>query len=271
MISVFGGTGFIGGGFCKKFPMETIIMGRDEYSPVSNKILYLISTVDNYNVLTDSFTDINTNLIHLMKVLDNCKNKNIEITFISSWFVYGDTEIPANETSRCNPKGFYSITKYSAEMLLVSFCETFGIKYKIIRLANVLGKNDGKISKKKNALQYLINELKENRDINLYYDGEFLRDFIYIDDVIDGIKFIMDYGPPGEIYNLGNGKPIVFKDIINYAKNNLRSTSKIGTMSPTEFHKIVQVKSMYLDTSKLKNLGFVPKRSIYSMIDELVD
>jgi nucleoside-diphosphate-sugar epimerase len=268
-ISVFGGTGFVGSEFCKQYADEVIVMDRDATIPASNKVLYLISTVDNYNVLTDPFIDINTNLIHLMKVLDNCKDNDIEFTFISSWFVYGDTELPARENSTCNPKGFYSITKYAAEQLLESYCKTFNIKYKIIRLGNVVGKTDDKVSKKKNALQYLISELSQNNPIKLYYDGYFYRDFIHVSDVANGIKFIMENGHNQEVYNLASGKPVEFKDVIDIAIDLLDSTSEVGTMDATDFHKIVQVKSMYLDTRKVRNLGWTPKMNIYDILVDL--
>lgn len=271
MISVFGGTGFVGSEFCKQFKNEVTIIDRNSFTPISEKVLYLISTVDNYNVLTDSKKDINTNLIHLMNVLDECKNKNIEFTFISSWFVYGDTDLPAKESSVCKPKGFYSITKYAAELLLESYCKTFNIKYKIIRLGNVLGNSDGKISKKKNALQFLISQIKENKEINLYNNGVFYRDFIHVSDVAKGIKHIMDNGISNETYNLGCGIPIVFKSIIDYAVEKTNSKSNIGIMEATDFHKIVQVESMYLDTSKLNDLGFKPEKNIYQIVDELLE
>lgn len=271
MISVFGGTGFVGSEFCKQFKNEVTIIDRNSFTPISEKVLYLISTVDNYNVLTDSKKDINTNLIHLMNVLDECKNKNIEFTFISSWFVYGDTDLPAKESSVCRPKGFYSITKYAAELLLESYCKTFNIKYKIIRLGNVLGNSDGKISKKKNALQFLISQIKENKEINLYNNGDFYRDFIHVSDVAKGIKHIMDNGISNETYNLGCGIPIVFKSIIDYAVEKTNSKSNIGIMEATDFHKIVQVESMYLDTSKLNDLGFKPEKNIYQIVDELLE
>lgn len=268
-ISVFGGTGFVGSEFCNQFSDQIILMDRDATVPASNKVLYLISTIDNYNVLTDPYIDINTNLTHLMKVLENCKDNGTDFTFISSWFVYGDTDLPARENSVCQPKGFYSITKYAAEMLLESYCKTFNIKYKIIRLGNVVGKTDDKVSKKKNALQYLINELRNNNDINLYYDGEFYRDFIHVSDVASGIKFIMDNGFDQEIYNLATGKAIEFKDVILRAKEILNSTSKIGTMDATEFHKIVQVKSMFLDIYKVRSLGWQPSYTIEDILQEL--
>jgi len=268
-LSVFGGTGFIGSVFCKKYP-DSIIIDRDETNSITNNILYLISTVDNYNVLTNPHIDIETNLVHLMKVLENCKNTDTIFTFISSWFVYGKTELPANENSICSPKGFYSITKYTAEQLVESYCKTFDIKYKIIRLGNVVGKNDNKVSKKKNALQFLLNKIKENNKINLYNEGQFYRDYIDVEDVADGIKFIIDNGGDNEIYNLASGSPVLFKDIIDYAYTQLNSTSEVGVMEPTDFHKLVQVESMYLDTTKLNNLGFKPSKNIYQIIDNLI-
>jgi nucleoside-diphosphate-sugar epimerase len=271
MIAVYGGKGFIGSRFCELHPAH--IMGRDEIVPPegTTKILYLISTIDNYNVLTDPYIDINTNLTHLIRVLEACKRKPIEFNFVSSWFVYGDTELPAKETSHCNPKGFYSITKLAAEQLLESYCRTFDMKYKIIRLSNVAGKTDGKVSKKKNALQYLIEEMRADRDINLYHNGEFYRDLIHVDDVADGLQFIMDKGEAGQIYNLGNGlNYIKFIDWINYLHEKLGSKSRIGSMEPTEFHRIVQVKDMILDCSKLQQLGFRPKYGIKEILDRLI-
>lgn len=268
-ISVFGGTGFIGRAFCEK-TSDCIVVDRNDVTPKSDQVLYFISTVDNYNVLTDSKLDINTNLMHLMSVLDECRKMNASFTFISSWFVYGDTDLPASESSVCRPKGFYSITKYAAEMLLESYCKTFNLQYKIIRLGNVVGAKDDKVSKKKNALQYLLNELKHNNPISLYDKGEFFRDYIHVDDVVDGISHIMEHGENGETYNLSYGKPVMFRDVIDYAYKKMESTSTIGDMTPTDFHKIVQVKSMYLDTTKLNKLGFFPKKDVYSIIDALI-
>ena len=120
-IDLFGGTGFVGSNFYNLYKDEVYVHPRNHNVPYYKNILYMISTTDNYNVLEDPYKDINTNLIKLMDVLDNCKNKDVIFNFVSSWFVYGDTDLPAKETSYCNPKGFYSITKKCAEDLLISY------------------------------------------------------------------------------------------------------------------------------------------------------
>ena len=138
MINIYG-CGFVGGEYFKRH--GGIVNSRGEYEPKTNEILYLISTIDNYNVLENPTIDIEVNLVYLMEVLDASKKKygsDFTINFISSWFVYGSCDLPAKESMVCSPKGFYSITKKAAEDLLISYCETFGIKYRILRLCNVL-------------------------------------------------------------------------------------------------------------------------------------
>ena len=217
-ISVFGGTGFIGSKFCSIYSEVVEIIDREDYIPKSNNILYLISTIDNYNIHQNLHIDIDTNLSTLMSVLENIdrNDKDLVFNFVSSWFVYGKNEItPFNEEkSICNPTGFYSITKRCAEQMIISFCETFDVKYRIFRLANVLGEGDNKISKKKNALQFLIKEVIENKDVELYNNGSAIRDYIYVDDVCNAIKYCIDNAPTNEIINIGNGKPYILRDII---------------------------------------------------------
>ena len=267
-ITVFGGRGFVGSAFCKNKDNVTV-KERDDYSRHSSQILYFISTVDNYNVLENPHIDIDTNLKVLMSVLSGCE-KGDTFNFISSWFVYGDCKLPAKEKSHCDPKGFYSITKRAAEQLLISYCETFEINYRILRLANVVGRNDNKVSKRKNALQYLINELRENKPIQLYGGGNFTRDYTHVEDAVKAIDLVLQKGNLNTIYNIGNGVPLVFKDLIFTAAKLLNTSSKISTMEPTAFHKKIQVESFYMDNTKLKKLGYQPSWSTHDMIKSLL-
>lgn len=269
MISVYGGTGFVGGNFCRLFSDNVILQQREERKPNTNEIIYFISTVDNYNVHTNITLDVETNLKVLCEVLDFCRDTNIVFNFISSWFVYGECELPAKEEYHCKPTGFYSITKKAAEDLLISFCRTYGVKYRILRLCNVMGNGDGKVSSKKNALSYMIDLLKKNEDVYLYDNGTPIRDVMHVDDVCRAIKLICDQGNINEIYNVGSGQPISIGDIIGKAKEYLDSNSTIKYKEAPEFHKIVQAKDFWLDTSKLNQLGFKQSISIDKIIEEL--
>ena len=92
-IQVFGGFGFVGSEFVKQNP-DCIVNERHDYTVKSNNILYLISTISNYNMLTNPYIDIDTNLTTLMRVLEQCKNRDVTFNFVSSWFVYGDVDGP---------------------------------------------------------------------------------------------------------------------------------------------------------------------------------
>ena len=274
-ISVFCATGFIGSHFCEMYPDEVIKIPREQRVPESNKILYLISTTDNYNVFNDITLDVKTNLLVLMEVLrelrDNIFLHNPEVcfNFVSSWFVYG-TEI-VDEKDLCNPKGFYSITKYCAEKLLISFCETFNIKYRIFRLANTYGVGDKDVSDKKNVFLHFIKKIKNNEDIESYWGGISFRDYIHVKDVCRAIHLCMEKAPYNEIINIGTGRSVLFKYLMEYAINKLNSKSKIIEISPTKFHQIVQVSDFFMLSNKLKSYGFMPEITIEQGIDEYIE
>lgn len=254
-ISVFGGTGFIGGEFCKMFPDNIILIPRKSTTPQSKEILYFISTTTNQNVFKDLHIDIDTNLNLLTDVLLKCKHEDVTFNFISSAFVYGNDVLNAKENDCCNPTGFYSITKRCAEQLLISFCETFSIKYRILRIGNVYGL-DKTISPEKNVLGYMINRLSKNQDITLYDGGNFLKDYMFVDDICRAIKQILKQGQVNQIYNIGSGTPHSFRSIIENSKKILGSKSNIIDVPTPKEQRFIQVKNMTLNIDKLTSLGF---------------
>lgn len=265
-VNVFGGSGFIGSRFVE-LNLDSVVNSRNDYEVKTKNVLYLISTVDNYNIFTDPYLDIDTNLTTLIKVLETCKDKDVTFNFISSWYVYGNIESPMKETDYCYPNGFYGITKRAAEQMLIHYCETFGIKYRILRLSNVLGAGDKKVSKRKNVLQYMVNQLKINEDVTIFNE-KISRDYLHVDDVISAISLVLEHGEQNEIYNIGRGKPHRLIDIICLAKASLHSTSEIIiTNKPTG----LTIEESYFDITKLKSLGFVHRISIMSIIKELTE
>ena len=257
-ISVFGSTGFIGSHFLNFSKNPVVAMKRDDRQSLTSRILYFIGTNHNYNVLENYLLDVQVNLAHFLEVLNASRtlHKELEINFVSSWFVYGDGEIPYKESQHCNPKGFYSITKYTAEMLLQSYCRTFGLNYRIIRLGNVFGPGDKSASSKKNALQFLVRRIQNNESIDLYEGGEIVRDFIHVTDVVQGLDLILNKSELDQIYNLGSGVPTNMGKLLKEYAEETNSESLINSKPTPEFHKVVQVKDAYLDIEKIRSLGF---------------
>ena len=268
-ISVFGATGFIGSRFCALSDLNCVKIKRKDRLPKTKDIVYFISTTHNYHVFDDLKKDVNVNLLVLMEVLENFKHSDGIFNFISSWFVYGDVELPATEEMCCRPKGFYSITKFAAEEMIISFCKTFGLKYRILRLCNVYGRGDPGASKQKNALQYLINQLRAEKPISLYYNGEFYRDYMHVDDISRAINLCIKKAPTNCIINIGTGEKILFRSIIEMACALLESSSIINSIKPPVFHKIIQTKDFYMNIDKLNSTGFRPEIKLNEGIKEL--
>jgi dTDP-glucose 4,6-dehydratase len=187
------------------------------------------------------------------------------VNYVSTWFVYGlGKDNPVKETELCNPKGFYAITKHTAEQLLESYCSTFGIKYRILRLANVLGRGDRDTSYQKKAAQFMISELSAGNKVKLYKDVS-VRDFIDVRDCVRAIELVIDVGDWNTIYNVGNGEGIAVNSLI-YQAQEIAGKGSIYEVEVPIFHKKVQTREFWMDTTKLKSLGY---RQKYTLEDTL--
>jgi nucleoside-diphosphate-sugar epimerase len=117
---------------------------------------------------------------------------------------------------------------------------------------------------------YMINELKIGHDVNVYDGGNMYRDYIHVNDAVDAIKLILDKGETNSIYNVSNGEPLLFKDLIEYAKELIVGEGELRPIEVPEFHRIVQVHSQWMKNDKLKALGYEPKYDMKSIIEDMV-
>jgi nucleoside-diphosphate-sugar epimerase len=273
MISVYGSTGFIGSRFCSMFGDTTVSIPREQDDPASSEVLYFISTTHNYNIFTEPHKDIDTNMSKLISVLEACRKSNTDtvFNFISSWFVYGmNCSLNTKETDSCDPTGFYSITKRAAEQMLICYCRTFGMKYRIMRMTNIIGESDRGVSAKKNAIQHMIGLLKKNEPVKLYDDGCNIRDFMYVDDACRAIHTCIKNAPVNEIINISNSEPVSIGDIIRYSKQKLDSRSELISVETPHFHRVVQVKDVCLNNDKLRSYGYDPSIHTMEAVDRIL-
>lgn len=224
-------------------------------------IYHCASTVDNYNVLTDPYIDVDTNLNGTIALLEACKNlqKKPKIIYLSTFFVYGNeyekTKQPITEDAKTDPLAIYPATKLCAESIIKLYHRLYDIPYLICRLTNVYGAFEDYTNKKKGALNYLIMQAIKGEELRIYKGGNFERDYIYTDDVIDALHFLEDKAT-NDLFLIGNGTPVLFKDIIDYLSENTARKSPIVEIDPPEFHKAVGITSFVADTSKINALGW---------------
>ncbi len=239
-------------------------------------IYHCASTVDNYNVLTDPYIDVETNINGTIRLLEACKNltKKPKIIFLSTFFVYGNeydrTHTPINEESRTEPLAIYPATKLCTESIIKLYFRLYNIPYLICRLTNVYSENEEYTNKKKGALNYLIMQALKGEPLFVYNGGEFFRDYIFLDDVIN-VLMLLEEKSNNDLYLIGYGQRILFKQIMNHIHEITGRKSTIKNVEPPSFHNVVGINNFVADTSKITSLGWKPKIDYKSGIERIVN
>lgn len=180
-------------------------------------VYHLVSTnsptYSNHNI----GKDIADNILISINILEACVANHVKrVIFISSGgTVYGDRAVcPIKENSVTNPINTYGIQKLTIEKLFYLYHHMYGLDYSIIRLANPYGPHQRPNGKLGVITTFAYKALK-NEVLTVYGDGNVIRDYIYIDDAVDGIIRITDSESDEKVFNLGSGKGIRINQIID--------------------------------------------------------
>jgi len=236
-------------------------------------IFHLASTVDNNNINSNPYLDIEVNCDGTIALLEACReyNPNTRIVYASTFFVNGNLEsLPATPDSPCNPQGLYPATRLAGEHFCRTYNQVFGLNSIVSRFTNVFGIYEEWNNKKKAAFNHLIKLATEDKEVPIYGDGSFMRDYIYVEDAVSGLLKIAEKGKRGEIYYIGRGEGTKFSDLIDIVIEESGSGRKISIPSP-KFHNQVGIGNYYCDNSKLKELGWEPKISLREGIKRTIE
>lgn len=242
---------FFHGDICDKNIVTKIV---NEFNPV-----YLINFaaethVDRSVGKPDDF--IQTDIFGTFTLLEAARESNIKIFIqISTDEVYGSIENGSfTETDALMPRNPYSASKAGADRLAYSYFTTYGLPVIITRASN----NFGPYQYPEKLIPLFVTNAMEDKSLPIYGDGKNVRDWLYVDDHCDGIKYIIDNGKIGEIYNIGGGTELTNLEITDIILN--------GTNKPDSLIKYVQDRLGHdrrysLDCKKLYDLGWQPKHN----------
>lgn len=239
-------------------------------------IYHCASKPTNYNVLSDPYIDIQTDLVGTVHILELCKNLKKKPLFIyfSTFFVYGhtydNTKTPINEESKTDPLAIYPATKLCAESIVRLYGKLHQMPYLICRLTNVYGELEDYNNSQKGALNLLIMKAIKGEELKIYNNGNFYRDYIHVDDVVSAVRFLEEKQQYDTLYLIGYGKPILFSELIHTIKELTHTTSEIHAVEPPPFHKVVGMNNFVADTSKINRLGWKPKVTPKEGIEKIV-
>ncbi|MCM8778396.1 MAG: dTDP-glucose 4,6-dehydratase [Candidatus Omnitrophica bacterium] len=302
-ILVTGGCGFIGSNFIryilKKYPHYKIInldkltyagnienLRDIEKDPrykfikgdicdqrVVKKLLRAVDIVINFasethvdRSLQNAKNFLKTNFYGTYVLLEAARERKTKLYLqISTDEVYGSRkEGFFQENSPLNPSNPYSISKASADLLVLSYQRTYKIPVIIARSSN----NFGPYQYPEKIIPLFITNLLENKKVPLYGDGSNIRDWLYVLDNISAIDLLLHKGKPGEIYNIGGGN---FLSNLQLAKILLKLLGK-----KEDFIQYVPDRPGHdfryaLDSTKIRNLGWKPKHNFLSALKETVE
>jgi UDP-glucose 4-epimerase len=213
-------------------------------------VFHLISTTIPSNSVLNPSYDIETNIIPTVNLLQYCSTSKIKkIIYISSGgTVYGIPEkLPISEGHNCNPLNSYGIVKRTIESYFKLYNKNWGVKCCVFRLSNPYGERQNP-KNVQGVMAVFSYKSINNEALEIWGDGEVVRDYIYIGDVVTALMKSIQIDTPELIYNLGSGEGKSLNEIINALREKFNPKLKVKYLEKRNFDVPVNV----LDITLLK-------------------
>lgn len=231
----------------------------------------------------DDYTD--SNLLGFGNILQGCRKHKVEhLVYASSSSVYGgNTNMPFAESDAVDhPISYYAATKKANELMAHTYSHLYGIPTTGLRFFTVYGP----WGRPDMALFKFTKAILAGETIDVYGDGKLVRDFTYIDDIVEGIMRVLNkpatadasydsqHPNPGtstapyRIFNIGNNSPTVLMDYIAALEGALQTTAhkQMLPIQPGDMH------STSADTRALQAwVGFSPAMPVTTGVQRFVD
>jgi dTDP-glucose 4,6-dehydratase len=146
---------------------------------------------------------VRTNVVATHTLVDAAYRAGIgTFVHVSTDEVYGSIDEGSwPETDPLRPNSPYASSKAAADLIALSYHRTHGLDVRVTRCSN----NYGHHHFPEKVIPLFITQLLEGRKVPLYGDGRHVRDWLHIDDHVQGIELVRTKGRPGEVYNIGGG------------------------------------------------------------------
>lgn len=236
--------------------------------------------------ITNPDAYINSNLIGFYNILEACRHsydheqKGVEhLVYASSSSVYGSNKkVPYSTDDKVdNPVSLYAATKKSNELMAHAYSKLYNIPSTGLRFFTVYGP----AGRPDMAYFGFTNKLLKGETIQIFNYGNCKRDFTYVDDIVEGVKRVMQGAPekktgedglpipPYAVYNIGNSSPENLLDFVDILQQELIHAKVLPKDYDFETHKELvpmqpgDVPVTFADTCALeRDYGFKPSTSL---------
>jgi UDP-glucuronate 4-epimerase len=234
------------------------------------RVIHLAAQAGVRYSIENPFAYVDSNLVGMMTILEGCRHNAVEhLVYASSSSVYGmNAKIPFNEEDQVDsPVSLYAATKKSNELMAYSYAKLYKIPVTGLRFFTVYGP-----AGRPDMAPWLFTQaIMQNEPITVFNHGKMLRDFTYIDDIVEGVIRIQEHIPtldiPFNLFNIGNNEPIElsrFIAAIEVATGKEAQKNMLG-MQPGD------VERTYADTTRLEAaVGYKPQTEIEDGIAKFV-
>jgi UDP-glucuronate 4-epimerase len=236
-----------------------------------DKVIHLAAQAGVRLSIDKPYKYIDSNINGFITILEGCRNTNVKhLIYASSSSVYGNSkEETFNEQDNVDhPVSLYAATKKANELMAFTYSHLYNIAVTGLRFFTVYGS----WGRPDMAYFKFTKAMLENKPIDVYNKGELMRDFTFIDDIVEGMEKLLDKIPQNtpaySIYNIGNSNPVKLLDFIQTIEE---ITGKVAVRK----YKPMQdgdVYKTFADTSSLEKLtGFKPRTHLKDGLKEFVD
>lgn len=230
--------------------------------------------------ITNPDVYIESNMIGFYNILEECRHHPVEhLVYASSSSVYGSNKkVPYSTDDKVdNPVSLYAATKKSNELFAHAYSKLYNIPSTGLRFFTVYGP----AGRPDMAYFSFTNKLIKGETIKIFNYGNCKRDFTYVDDIVKGIKLVMDKAPekkngedglpipPYAVYNIGNNNPENLLDFVQILSEELVRAGVLPSDYDFESHKELvamqpgDVPITFADTTALeRDFGFKPSTTL---------
>jgi len=197
----------------------------------------------------EDFFNVNAN--GTLNVLLACHNAKVKkIVYYSTSEVYGTVEGKISETTPLNPQSTYAVSKLAGDRLAFTLFHEKKLPVVILRQFNCYGERETH----EYVIPEIISQIDNAENPGVIRLGNILakRDFVYVKDAAKIATQLMDYGKPGEVYNLGTGKCISIEDIFKIIVK--KQNKKIKVEIDEKRLRPLDVEKLEADTHKIKKI-----------------
>jgi len=219
---------------------------------------------------------INSNIVGFMNILEGSRHNDVKhLFYASSSSVYGlCPDIPFSEEARVdNPVSLYAASKKANELMAYTYSHLYCLPTTGLRFFTVYGP----WGRPDMAPFGFMDAMFHNRPIQVFNHGKMMRDFTYIDDIIEGMAQLLKVSlaspqpadeTPYELYNIGNSNPVKLMDFIDAIKQatGIEAQKEYLPMQPGDVYQT------YADTTRLyEKTGYKPSKDIKEGVKETVE